>query len=85
MPTGSHVTRSGIVLGVRDRSPSRSIAAITRGLTRPLRRSRHRPEQHGTMQAKITTLPGDGIGPEIVSATRLVLDTVAPTFNHTFT
>ncbi len=37
------------------------------------------------MQAKITTLPGDGIGPEIVSATRLVLDTVASTFNHQFT
>jgi len=37
------------------------------------------------MKAKITLLPGDGIGPEIVDATRQVLETVARKSGHTFT
>ncbi|MEM7436155.1 MAG: 3-isopropylmalate dehydrogenase [Myxococcota bacterium] len=37
------------------------------------------------MKAKITLLPGDGIGPEIVDATRQVLEAVATKSGHTFT
>jgi 3-isopropylmalate dehydrogenase len=37
------------------------------------------------MEALITLLPGDGIGPEIVTETRRVLVTVAEKFGHTFT
>ena len=37
------------------------------------------------MQATIVLLPGDGIGPEIVREARLVLETVAKKFSHTFT
>jgi len=36
------------------------------------------------MKAKITLLPGDGIGPEIVDATRQVLETVARKSGHGF-
>jgi 3-isopropylmalate dehydrogenase len=36
------------------------------------------------MKAKITLLPGDGIGPEIVDATRQVLEAVASKSNHSF-
>lgn len=36
------------------------------------------------MEAKITLLPGDGIGPEIVGETRKLLDAVAAKFGHTF-
>ena len=36
------------------------------------------------MEAKITLLPGDGIGPEILSETCKVLDTIAGRFDHTF-
>ena len=35
-------------------------------------------------QAKFTLLPGDGIGPEIVSQAHRVLDAVAAKFGHTF-
>ncbi|MDH3729239.1 MAG: 3-isopropylmalate dehydrogenase [Myxococcales bacterium] len=37
------------------------------------------------MKAKITLLPGDGIGPEIVDATRQVLEAIASKSRHTFT
>jgi 3-isopropylmalate dehydrogenase len=37
------------------------------------------------MKAKITLLPGDGIGPEIVDATRQVLEAIASKRGHTFT
>ncbi|HET7145031.1 MAG TPA: 3-isopropylmalate dehydrogenase [Anaerolineales bacterium] len=37
------------------------------------------------MQAKITLLPGDGIGPEVVGEAVRVLDAVASKYNHTFT
>jgi 3-isopropylmalate dehydrogenase len=37
------------------------------------------------MKSKITLLPGDGIGPEIVDATRQVLETVARKYDHSFT
>ncbi|MBI5959478.1 MAG: 3-isopropylmalate dehydrogenase [Chloroflexi bacterium] len=37
------------------------------------------------MQAKIVTLPGDGIGPEIVAQAVRVLRHVASTYGHTFT
>jgi len=37
------------------------------------------------MKLKITLLPGDGIGPEIVDATRQVLEAVAAKSGHTFT
>ena len=37
------------------------------------------------MKAKITLLPGDGIGPEIVHATRQVLETIARRGEHWFT
>ncbi|MEM8606865.1 MAG: 3-isopropylmalate dehydrogenase [Myxococcota bacterium] len=37
------------------------------------------------MKAKITLLPGDGIGPEIVDATRQVLEVIASKSGHTFT
>jgi len=37
------------------------------------------------MKSKITLLPGDGIGPEIVDATRQVLEAVAAKSGHTFT
>ena len=36
------------------------------------------------MRAKILTLPGDGIGPEIVLAARRVLERVAEKFGHEF-
>ena len=36
------------------------------------------------MNARIVTLPGDGIGPEVTEAAVEVLQTVARTFNHTF-
>ena len=35
--------------------------------------------------ATIATLPGDGVGPEVVAAARLVLQAVASRFGHTFT
>jgi 3-isopropylmalate dehydrogenase len=34
------------------------------------------------MKARIVLLPGDGVGPEVVSATRQVLESVAKKFNH---
>ncbi|MEZ4288799.1 MAG: 3-isopropylmalate dehydrogenase [Polyangiales bacterium] len=34
------------------------------------------------MRAKITLLPGDGIGPEIIDATRQVLNAIADRFSH---
>ncbi len=37
------------------------------------------------MQATIVTLPGDGIGPEVVAEARRVLDRVAERYGHTFT
>jgi 3-isopropylmalate dehydrogenase len=36
------------------------------------------------MEAKITLLPGDGIGPEVVNEARKVLTAVASKHNHTF-
>ena len=36
------------------------------------------------MEAKITLLPGDGIGPEIVAETRKLLEVVAAKYNHNF-
>lgn len=36
------------------------------------------------MDAKITLLPGDGIGPDIVAETRKVLDVVAAKYGHSF-
>ena len=36
------------------------------------------------MQAKITLLPGDGIGPEVVAEGVKVLKAVAEKFGHTF-
>ncbi len=36
------------------------------------------------MKANIVLLPGDGIGPEVLSATRKVLDAVADKFDHQF-
>ena len=36
------------------------------------------------MNAKIVLLPGDGIGPEVVTEARFVLDTVAQLFGHKF-
>jgi len=36
------------------------------------------------MKAKIVLLPGDGIGPEVVSEARLVLEAVAQRFGHEF-
>ncbi len=37
------------------------------------------------MQAKIVTLPGDGIGPEVVAEALRVLDRVAERYGHNFT
>jgi 3-isopropylmalate dehydrogenase len=36
------------------------------------------------MEANIVLLPGDGIGPEVVTATRLVLEAVAKKYGHHF-
>lgn len=36
------------------------------------------------MNANIVLLPGDGIGPEVISATRTVLEAVASKFDHQF-
>ena len=36
------------------------------------------------MQAKITLLPGDGIGPEVVAEAVRVLELIASKYNHTF-
>ncbi|MDX1412660.1 MAG: 3-isopropylmalate dehydrogenase [Candidatus Promineifilaceae bacterium] len=36
------------------------------------------------MKARITLLPGDGIGPEVVAETRKVFNAVAERFNHEF-
>jgi 3-isopropylmalate dehydrogenase len=38
-----------------------------------------------TMEATITLLPGDGIGPEVVAEGQKVLEVVADRFGHTFT
>jgi len=37
------------------------------------------------MNKKITVIPGDGIGPEVIKSAIQVLDTVADKFNHQFT
>ena len=37
------------------------------------------------MEAKITLLPGDGIGPEVVAEAVKVLTAIATQHNHTFT
>jgi 3-isopropylmalate dehydrogenase len=37
------------------------------------------------LKAKITLLPGDGIGPEITNSAKTVLDSVASKFGHEFT
>ena len=37
------------------------------------------------MEYKIAMIPGDGIGPEIVSEAKKVLDKVCEKYNHTFT
>jgi len=37
------------------------------------------------MNARIALLPGDGVGPEVTSAARLVLERVAAVFGHQFT
>ena len=37
------------------------------------------------MNARIVLLPGDGVGPEVVGAARLVLERVAAVFHHQFT
>jgi 3-isopropylmalate dehydrogenase len=37
------------------------------------------------MNARIVLLPGDGVGPEVTSAARLVLERVATVFGHHFT
>ena len=37
------------------------------------------------MNAMITLLPGDGIGPEVVAEGQKVLEVVADRFGHTFT
>jgi 3-isopropylmalate dehydrogenase len=44
-----------------------------------------RPNGSPKMKAKITLLPGDGIGPEIVDATRQVLEAIALKSGHSFT
>ena len=36
------------------------------------------------MDCKITLIPGDGIGPEIVGEARKVLDKVGEVYGHTF-
>jgi 3-isopropylmalate dehydrogenase len=36
------------------------------------------------MNANIVLLPGDGIGPEVISAARIVLDKIADKYNHKF-
>ena len=36
------------------------------------------------MEALITLLPGDGIGPDVTGAARQVLDAVGTKFGHTF-
>jgi len=36
------------------------------------------------MKAEITLLPGDGIGPEVLTASRYVLEAVASKYGHTF-
>jgi len=36
------------------------------------------------MEANITILPGDGIGPEVVQATTTILETIGDRFGHTF-
>ena len=36
------------------------------------------------MEYKIALIPGDGIGPEIVSEAKKVLDKVCEKYNHTF-
>jgi 3-isopropylmalate dehydrogenase len=37
-----------------------------------------------SVHARIALLPGDGIGPEVVSAARTVLEVIAGSFEHTF-
>ena len=37
----------------------------------------------GPMELKITCIPGDGIGPEIVAQAKRVLDAVAEKYGHT--
>ena len=38
-----------------------------------------------SIAATIVTLPGDGVGPEVVAAAQMVLDAVASRFGHAFT
>ncbi len=37
------------------------------------------------MKANIVLLPGDGIGPEVIGAARMVLEAVAAKYDHQFT
>jgi 3-isopropylmalate dehydrogenase len=37
------------------------------------------------LKAKITLLPGDGIGPEVVTEARKILTSIAARYNHQFT
>ena len=41
------------------------------------------PIEEKIMEAKITLLPGDGIGPEVVNEAKKVLTAVAHQHNHT--
>jgi 3-isopropylmalate dehydrogenase len=58
------------------------------GIIAPIQFSLINPQsiQSGaTMEATITLLPGDGIGPEVVAEGQKVLEVVADRFGHTFT
>lgn len=40
-------------------------------------------EKENTLEYKITLLPGDGIGPEVVGEATRVLEVIAKKYNHT--
>ena len=42
------------------------------------------PERRNTMRKRIAVMKGDGIGPEIVTEAKKVLDRVGQVFGHTF-
>lgn len=43
-----------------------------------------KPSEELTVEARITLLPGDGIGPEIVAEAKRVLDTISEKYGHQF-
>lgn len=49
-----------------------------------IHKNTEKPSEDMTVEARITLLPGDGIGPEIIAEAKRVLDTIAEKYGHQF-